>query len=182
MEYRYLTASRGSIWVVGQAVAEHDETGRIVGSIGTVTDITHRKHEEEKLQLRDRQLMRVLGAARRMYTELALDKVLQTIADGARDVLDCRYAALGILNSERRGLAEFVASGMSEEEMARIGAPPVGRGLLGLLIDDPRPHRVTQIAAHQASAGFRPASSTSSLRPSVPSSLPFMTSRMTTVA
>ncbi len=154
MEYRLLNGRGETIWVFGQGVAEQDDAGEIAGCVGTITDITRRKHAEEKLHRRDEQLMRVLDATRRMYTELALDKVLQAIADGARNVLDCQYTALGILDNDRTGLGEFVVSGLSEEEKKRIGDPPAGKGLLGLLIDDPRPLRVADIVAHPASAGF----------------------------
>ncbi|HRK47893.1 MAG TPA: GAF domain-containing protein, partial [Nocardioides sp.] len=68
---------------------------------------------------------------------------------------DARYAALGVLDagSERR-LRTFVHHGVSSDVVARIGDLPTGHGLLGLLIDDPRPIRLHDIAAHPASFGF----------------------------
>jgi signal transduction histidine kinase len=67
--------------------------------------------------------------------------------------VDATYGALGIIGEERR-LADFIPIGLSSDEIARIHHWPEGRGLLGLLIDDPQPLRLADIAAHAASSGF----------------------------
>ena len=113
-----------------------------------------RQRTEEALTRKDRQLERLLEASNRMHTDLSLDHVLQEVTDSARDLLNCRYAALGVLDPERSGLSDFVTSGVSHELRDRIGRLPVGKGLLGLLIEDPRPHRVSDLSAHPTSVGF----------------------------
>lgn len=115
-----------------------------------------RRRAEAALHEKDEQLERLLEAATRLNADLSLDRVLQQVADSARAVLDCRYAALGVLDEQGRGLAQFTASGMSEEVRAHIGHLPVGQGLLGLLIDDPRPIRMANLTEHPRSAGFPP--------------------------
>ncbi len=67
-----------------------------------------------------------------------------------------RYGAIGVLNEDRSALAEFITVGLTPEEEQRIGARPVGRGVLGLLITDPKPLRVSRIGAHPGSFGFPP--------------------------
>jgi signal transduction histidine kinase len=67
--------------------------------------------------------------------------------------VDATYGALGVIGEDKR-LAEFIPVGLSADEIARIHHWPEGRGLLGLLIDDPRPLRLADIAAHPASSGF----------------------------
>ena len=113
-----------------------------------------RRRTEEALTRKARQLERLLEASNRMHTDLSLDHVLQEVTDSARDLLNCRYAALGVLDPERSGLSEFVTSGVSHELRERIGRLPIGKGLLGLLIEDPRPHRVSDLGAHPKSVGF----------------------------
>jgi signal transduction histidine kinase len=93
-------------------------------------------------------------AAIRITAEHDLERVLQEITDSAREVVGARYAALGVLNESGDELVQFVASGITAEEQARIGAPPQGKGLLGLLIDDPKPIRVRDVARHPRAAGF----------------------------
>ena len=113
-----------------------------------------RQRAEAALREKDEQLERLLDAATRLNADLSLDRVLQQVADSARTVLNCRYAALGVLDEQGRGLAQFTASGMSEETRRLIGSLPVGKGLLGLLIDEPRPIRMADLKTHPKSAGF----------------------------
>ncbi len=45
-DYRFVHPDGTISWVIGQAVPEKDDAGRIVGYVGTVTDITERKQME----------------------------------------------------------------------------------------------------------------------------------------
>jgi len=46
LEYRF-KHSKGVSWVLGQALAEKNSKGDVVGYVGTITDITHRKEAED---------------------------------------------------------------------------------------------------------------------------------------
>ena len=69
---------------------------------------------------------------------------------------NARYGAIGVLNEDRSALAEFITVGLTPEEEQQIGALPTGRGVLGLLVNDPKPLRVSQIDKHPKSSGFPP--------------------------
>jgi signal transduction histidine kinase len=97
---------------------------------------------------------RLSQAAIRIASNHDLDRVLQEVTDSARAVIDARYAALGILSADGRSLARFVTSGISEEQRDRIGAPPTGRGLLGVLVREQRPVRSDDIGRHAEAVGF----------------------------
>jgi two-component system, NarL family, sensor histidine kinase DevS len=84
---------------------------------------------------------------------LDLESTLRRIVETAVGLVDAGYGALGVIGDDRR-LAEFIPVGVSQEEIGRIHHWPEGRGLLGLLIEDPRPLRLADIAAHPASSGF----------------------------
>ncbi|HYL55605.1 MAG TPA: GAF domain-containing sensor histidine kinase [Gemmatimonadales bacterium] len=99
---------------------------------------------------------RLLTAGLAIFAEHELQAVLQRVADAARDVVGARYAALGVLNEAGTGLAQFVSSGLSEAERARIGPLPQGRGLLGLVIRERRPIRTADITRHPGRYGFPP--------------------------
>ncbi len=51
LEYRFQNAEGQITWAFGQAVAERDESGEIIGYIGTITDISDRKKAEEDLKV-----------------------------------------------------------------------------------------------------------------------------------
>jgi signal transduction histidine kinase len=97
----------------------------------------------------------LLRATQTVTSGLSLPVVLRRIAEAARELAGARYAALGVLAPEG-GLAEFVHVGMDQELAARIGHLPEGKGLLGALIEDPRPIRLTCIADDPRSCGFPP--------------------------
>lgn len=97
----------------------------------------------------------LLRANQAITSGLSLPVVLRRIADSARELVGARYAALGVLGSEG-GLAEFVHVGLGDDLAARIGHLPEGKGLLGALIEDPQPIRLTRIADDPRSCGFPP--------------------------
>jgi signal transduction histidine kinase len=99
-------------------------------------------------------LRRLVEAGIRINAETGLEAVLQSVVDSARDVIGARYAALGVLDAAGAGLAQFVTSGLRPEQAERIGRLPSGKGILGLLIANPRPLRLTDLSAHAKAHGF----------------------------
>jgi len=92
-------------------------------------------------------------ATRAIAGELDLDRVLQVIVDSVRDLVHARYAALGIVDASGR-IERFITSGISTEDRERIGAPPRGHGLLGLIIRESRAYRIPDISRHPDAYGF----------------------------
>ncbi|HEX7346184.1 MAG TPA: GAF domain-containing sensor histidine kinase [Candidatus Limnocylindrales bacterium] len=84
------------------------------------------------------------------------EAVLQLIVDRVRELVGARYAALGILAEDRRRIERFVTSGITPEQRQRLGPPPQGHGLLGLIITEGHSLRIPDISAHPASYGFPP--------------------------
>ncbi len=89
-----------------------------------------------------------------LESNLDLPSLLNHIVDEARSMTNARYAALGVLDAEGTALAEFLTSGLSPDEERAIGDRPTGKGVLGLLIVDPRPLRLAAIGDHPDSFGF----------------------------
>ena len=84
---------------------------------------------------------------------LELDATLRSIVDTAIQLVDARYGALGV-RGHGHDLVEFVYQGIDDHTRALIGHLPQGRGVLGVLIDDPQPIRLDNIQQHSASVGF----------------------------
>jgi len=101
---------------------------------------------------RDR-MRALLEAVVAIGSGLDLESTLRRIVETAVDLVDATYGALGVIGEGQR-LAEFIPVGLSQEEIGRVHHWPEGRGLLGLLIEDPRPLRLADICEHPASSGF----------------------------
>lgn len=104
-------------------------------------------------RLEDR-LRSLVAASVRIYAQHTLPAVLQEIVDAAREVVGARYAALGLLSPDGASIEHFVTSGIDRETRERIGAPPSGRGLLGLVIRERRVIRTADVAGHPQRYGF----------------------------
>ncbi|MEV4703014.1 GAF domain-containing protein [Actinoplanes sp. NPDC049316] len=113
----------------------------------------------ERLVASAREVQATQGRLRgllRAYLAIAraddLDDVLRHIVEAAKVLVQARYAALGVVS--HGGLVRFIHSGMDEETGRRIGHLPEGKGMLGLLVEDPHPVRLRDICDHAASVGF----------------------------
>jgi signal transduction histidine kinase len=99
---------------------------------------------------------RLIEAGMVLGSELSLDAVLQRIVELAVDLTDARYGALGVLTPDGRAIEDFITVGITPEQRAALGDPPVGHGLLGALTREPHPIRIPNIAADPRSVGFPP--------------------------
>lgn len=101
----------------------------------------------------------LLDAILTISGDLDLELVLDRIVEAARTLTGAHYGALGVLQHpdrvrSGRRLKDFHTAGMDADTYARIGDLPCGRGVLGVLIDDPRVLRIPDLAQHPASVGF----------------------------
>jgi signal transduction histidine kinase len=89
-----------------------------------------------------------------LTAEPSLDGVLNRVVRIAADVIGAKYAAIGVLAPDGRTLESFTTRGMTDEERVRIGPPPRGHGILGLVIREVRPIRLPDLTRHPDSYGF----------------------------
>src|SRR3954447_2926128 len=104
----------------------------------------------------EQRLRRLIDVGCGLLSQLEPEAVLDQVLETAREITGARYAALGILDRERRELQRFITRGIDAETHRSIGDLPRGRGILGVLIDDPRPLRIAAVGAHAKSYGFPP--------------------------
>lgn len=103
-------------------------------------------------QLQER-LIALHEASLELVKDVSLEHLLERIANVACEQADARYAALGVLDDEGK-LAKFITVGMTDDEIKRIDHPPVGKGLIGELMNTEIPLRVPVIQDHPRSSGF----------------------------
>ncbi|MFF5930461.1 sensor histidine kinase [Streptomyces hydrogenans] len=99
----------------------------------------------------------LLEAMRSVGTGLELHTTLDRICETAAELAAARYAAIGVVDEEGKGLSDFVTYGVGEDVARRIGHRPDGHaGLLGALIREPRTIRLADLSTDPRSAGFPP--------------------------
>lgn len=98
----------------------------------------------------------LIGAMLVITAGLDLDDTLRSIVHTAIELVDARYGALGVRETRGRSnpLSEFVYEGIDDRTRVMIGDLPHGAGVLGLLIEQPKPLRLSNLSSHPASIGF----------------------------
>ena len=97
----------------------------------------------------------LLEAVTAISSDLDLTSVLTRIVEAATALTGARYGALGVLGNDGE-LVEFVTTGIDERTRSLIGDLPRGRGILGVIIEDPSGLRLADLSAHPSSVGFPP--------------------------
>ncbi|HCF29891.1 MAG TPA: hypothetical protein DEV81_22425, partial [Cyanobacteria bacterium UBA11049] len=77
-EYRFQTAEGVVSWLIGQAIAERDTEGNLLGYVGTITDISERQQTEAALRENEQRLRLALtGAEAGLWDwEIQTDKIV----------------------------------------------------------------------------------------------------------
>ena len=104
----------------------------------------------------EQRLRRLIDVGRGLLSQLDPEAVLDQVLETACEITGARYAALGILDEDRRELDRFITRGIDAETHRAIGDLPRGRGILGVLIDRPEPLRIPDVGEHPKSYGFPP--------------------------
>jgi len=94
-------------------------------------------------------------ASLELVKDISLETLLERIAQLACEHVDAQYAAVGVLDAEGH-LEKFIPVGMSPEEIERMDHPPLGLGLIGMLMDTMESVRIANILEDTRSAGFPP--------------------------
>lgn len=108
-----------------------------------------------RLERQNRELLALHTATQDVHAELTLDKVLQRVVDQASALLDARYGAISVIDEQNR-IESFVTCGISDELRARLGSPPVGHGLLGVVLHEGQRLRMPDLTQDPRSHGFPP--------------------------
>ncbi|HKG04182.1 MAG TPA: GAF domain-containing sensor histidine kinase [Conexibacter sp.] len=99
-------------------------------------------------------LERLMAVGATLVSEFELDTLLSHLLEVAQELTGARYAALGVLDEERREIERFLTRGMDPATHGAIGDPPRGRGILGVVVRDPKPLRVHDVGEDPRSYGF----------------------------
>ncbi|HET8632137.1 MAG TPA: GAF domain-containing sensor histidine kinase [Thermomicrobiales bacterium] len=113
----------------------------------------------DRLQARQAQqnheLLALHEAGLDIIEELDLATVLQRVVDRAAELVGARYGALSLLAPDG-GVEAFITTGLTPEERTRLGPPPAGHGLLGVVLAEGRRLRLADLTRDPRSVGFPP--------------------------
>lgn len=101
----------------------------------------------------EKRLIALHEASLELIKDVSLDHLLERIVKVAAEQANARYAALGVLDEDGK-LAKFMTVGMTDDELKLMDHPPVGKGLIGELMNTEVPLRVPVIQDHPRSSGF----------------------------
>jgi len=99
------------------------------------------------------ELYQVSQAVLSVTRQMSVRDVLQVIVCSARSLVGARYAALGVPD-EGDSFAEFVVDGMTAAEQQAIGPLPRRHGMLGVLLTEGKPERLSDIRADPRFEGW----------------------------
>lgn len=106
-----------------------------------------------ELALTQERMRGLLDAVVSVAEDLTLEAVLERVVTAACQLVRARFGALGVIGAGQE-LSHFVTVGFDEETIRKVGALPVGHGVLGLLIREPHPIRLHDLHDHPDSFGF----------------------------
>jgi signal transduction histidine kinase len=108
---------------------------------------------QSQLRRHNQELLALHGAALDVTAELSLDLVLKKVVEQARNLVGAKYGALSVIGKDNQILS-FITSGISPEDRIAIGPPPVGHGLLGIVLREGQHLRLGDLTQHSHSQGF----------------------------
>lgn len=110
---------------------------------------------QNRLRRQNEELLALHGAALDVTSDLSLDVVLRKVVEQARGLVGAKYGAVSVIDNDSR-IVSFITSGIPSEERAAIGPPPVGHGLLGVVLREGQTLRLEDLTRHPQSHGFPP--------------------------
>ena len=108
-----------------------------------------------RLQHQNQELLGLHDASLAVTNDLQLNSVLQRVVNESATLIGARYGAISYARSLPH-VDIFVTYGISDDVKRQIGAPPVGRGVLGIPISSGESLRIEEISADRHSVGFPP--------------------------
>ncbi len=110
---------------------------------------------QERLQRQNEELLALHSAGLDVTAELSLEIVLRKVVEQARRLVGATYGAVSVTDKDNH-IISFITSGVSPERRAAIGPPPVGHGLLGVVLRQGQRLRLEDLTKHPQSHGFPP--------------------------
>lgn len=107
----------------------------------------------QRLKRQNEELLSLHSAGLDVTADLTRDVVLKKVVEQARNLVGAHYGALSVVDKDNRILS-FITAGITPEQREKIGPPPLGHGLLGVVLREGQHLRLKDITQHPQSHGF----------------------------
>jgi signal transduction histidine kinase len=108
---------------------------------------------KDRLQRQNNELLALHSAGLDVAAELSLETVLKKVVELARQLVGARYGALSVID-ESGQIKSFITAGITTEQRQLLGPPPVGHGVLGVVLHHGKTLRTTDLTKDPRSVGF----------------------------
>ncbi len=149
-EVRLVRPDGFTVWTVAHLSATREPPAD-GGTILTFTDITTVRAAHDTA-LRAESLGNLAETSALLDVD-GLVSLLHRIVRRAREVTNARFAAISTFD-DHGAMERFIYDGMPDEQAQRLGSPPTGRGLLGILVRHDRPIRLDDLRTHESYTGW----------------------------
>ena len=129
-DYRFVRPDGAIAWVIGQAVPEMNSANQIVGYVGTITDITERKHAEEQAQRQLQRLEALHQIDMAITAGLEMNISLGLLLEQLLSILTVDAAAILLFEPHTRLLRYAVSRGFRTNAIQHVQLP-LGSGHAG---------------------------------------------------
>jgi PAS domain S-box-containing protein len=144
-EYRFRRADGSYATVLDRAYIARDERGEPQRIVGSMVDISERKHAEEALRRRAAQLRGLADAALEVGSSLASERVLGSITERARALIGAHQGVASLtLNQDWAQSVNAVSLSEKYAAWRDFSALPDGSGIYSLVCESNRPLRLSQ--------------------------------------
>lgn len=109
----------------------------------------------DRLRRHNRELLALHSAGLDVAAELSLDAILTKVVEQARNLVGAKYGAVSVIGAAGH-IDSFITSGISTADRALIGPPPVGHGLLRVVLQEGQTLRLPDLTKDSRSYGFPP--------------------------
>ena len=110
---------------------------------------------QDRLKRQNGELLALHNAGLDVSAALSLDVVLKRVVEQARHLVGARYGAVSVIGTEGR-IVSFITSGITADQRAAIGPPPVGHGLLRVVLHESEHLRIRDLTKDPRAHGFPP--------------------------
>ncbi len=149
-EYRIQKKDGSILYWEDQGKTTQTRNGKVVKSVGAVTDITHRKQAEQALRMKTRELETLFSISKHLRAARSADEMLPLVIQEMRSVLSADTSAIILLDPDEKHFKYAFGEGLLAENTEKEF--PVEESISGLVLQTNKPYVTSDLSSDPAKA------------------------------